>query len=83
MRHKMDKQPTNSKKPKQYKSFIRFSGIAVQMVVVIYLGNLLGKYVDRNYGSGDELYTKIITMVAVILSTVLIIRQVLAANTDN
>ena len=79
----MDKQPTNSKKPKQYNNFVRFSGIAIQMVVVIYLGNLLGKYVDANYGSGNELYTKIITMVAVILSIFLVIKQVIAANTDN
>lgn len=78
----MDKQPTNSKKPKQPNSFIRFSGIAIQMVVVIYLGNMLGEYVDDRYGKGDELYTKIITLVAVFLSIFLIIRQVMGANTD-
>lgn len=82
MKRKMDKQPTNSKKPNQSNSFIRFSGIAIQMVVIIYLGNLLGIYLDQKYETANEVFTKVVTLTAVFLSIFLVIRQVIAATSD-
>ncbi len=54
----MDKQPQNSKKPSQYNNYIKYSGLAIQMVVVIYLGHLLGEYLDNTYNPGSDLYAK-------------------------
>ena len=50
------------------------------MAVTIYLGNLLGEYIDSKTGNENGLYENIITLVAVILSTGLIIRQVIKDN---
>jgi len=74
----MDKQPQNSKKPNQYNSYIKYSGLGIQMVVTIYLGNLLGGYLDERYNPDSDLYTSLLTLIAVFLSTFMIIRQVTA-----
>lgn len=74
--------PSKPKEPKQYNSFIRYSGLAIQMAVSIYLGSLLGSYIDEKTGNTSELYTKIITLIAVFLSTIMVIRQVIKSNSD-
>ncbi|WP_370687634.1 AtpZ/AtpI family protein [Fulvivirga ligni] len=66
--------------PKQYNPYIKYSGLAIQMAVTIYLGNLLGEYIDNKTGNENGLYENIITLIAVILSTGLIIRQVIKDN---
>jgi membrane protein DedA with SNARE-associated domain len=50
------------------------------MAVTIYLGNLLGKYIDRVAESGSDIFTKIITLLAVFLSMFMIIRQVIKSQ---
>ncbi len=82
MKLPMDNQTPNSKKPKQYNNFLRFSGVAIQMVVIIYFGNFLGEYLDERYHSTSELYTKLITLAAVFLAIFVVIRQVIAASSD-
>lgn len=79
----MDKQPQNSKKPSQYNNYIKYSGLALQMVVVIYLGHLLGEYLDNTYNPESDLYAKICTLVAVFLSTFMVIRQVISGEKNN
>jgi hypothetical protein len=51
------------------------------MAVTIYLGNLLGKYLDELYGDGGSVYTKVVTLVAVFLAIFIVIRQVIS-NTE-
>jgi len=79
----MDKQPQNSKKPNQYNNYIKYSGLAIQMVVVIYLGNFLGKYLDDTYNPESDVFAKILTLVAVFLSTFMVIRQVISGEKNN
>lgn len=74
--------PSNPKEQKPYNSFVKFSGLAIQMAVAIYLGSLLGSYIDEKTGNTSELYTKIITLISVFLSTVMVIRQVIKSNSD-
>jgi membrane protein DedA with SNARE-associated domain len=50
------------------------------MAVTIYLGNLLGKYVDEIAESGSDIYTKIITLLAVFLSIFVVIREVIKSQ---
>lgn len=69
----MDK---NNRK-KQLRSYARFSGIAIQMLVIIYLGSLLGEWLDGKYPNENELYTKICTLVAVFLAMASVIIQVI------
>ncbi|MFD0964570.1 AtpZ/AtpI family protein [Pseudofulvibacter geojedonensis] len=68
----MDK---NNRK-KQLKNYARFSGIALQMGATIYLGSLLGKWLDGKFPNENELYTKIVTLTAVFLAMYSVIKQV-------
>lgn len=80
---KQDKHPQNSKKPKPYNSYLKYSGLGIQMAVTIYLGHQLGLYLDDHFEISSGLWSKIITMVAVFLSTFVIIRQVIKSSSDN
>jgi len=65
-----------SKKKPTLNAFARYSGIAFQMGITIYLGNLLGVWLDEKYDNKEELYTKVVTLIAVFLSMYLVIKQV-------
>ncbi|MGB1042849.1 MAG: AtpZ/AtpI family protein [Tenacibaculum sp.] len=67
-----------SKEPKKraLSKYIRFTGIAVQMGVTIYLGSLLGEWLDIKYENTSQLYTKICTLAAVFGAMFSVIRQV-------
>ncbi|WP_274474188.1 AtpZ/AtpI family protein [Mangrovimonas aestuarii] len=60
----------------QPNKYLVLTGAAFQMGAIIYLGNLLGEYLDRKYPNPDDLYTKFVTLAAVILAILSIIRQV-------
>lgn len=75
-------QPSNQKEPKQYNSILKYSGLAIQMGVSIYLGNWLGVYLDEKYQSPSGIYAKVITLIAVFLSIFMVIRQVLQDSRD-
>lgn len=61
---------------KQPNKYFRFSGIAIQMGLTIYLGNVLGKWLDYKFNNLDELYTKICTLAAVFGAMYSVIKQV-------
>ncbi len=62
---------------KALKSFAHYSGLAIQLGLTIYLGSLLGEWLDVRYPNDDELYTKGVTLAAVFLSLTSTILQVL------
>ncbi|TCI92238.1 AtpZ/AtpI family protein [Tenacibaculum sp. M341] len=68
--------PQNQRSKKPLNKYLRFSGIAIQMGLIIYLGNLLGKWLDANNSNNDELYAKICTLVAVFIAMYTVIKQV-------
>ncbi len=72
----------NAKK-KPLNKYIRFTSIAFQMGLTIYLGNLLGKWLDSNYNNNGELYSKICTLAAVFLAMFSVILQVTKISKDN
>ncbi|MCG8837002.1 AtpZ/AtpI family protein [Tenacibaculum dicentrarchi] len=64
------------KKKKPLSKYLRFTGIAFQMGLTIYLGNKLGEWLDLSYGNENELYTKVCTLVAVFGAIFSVISQV-------
>lgn len=72
----------NSKK-KPLNKFVRFTGIALQMGLTIYLGSLLGEWLDTKYPNSSQLYTKICTLVAVFAAMLSVIIQVTNLSKDN
>lgn len=72
----------NSKR-KPLNKYIRFTTIAFQMGLTIYLGSLLGEWLDTKYPNEGELYTKICTLVAVFLAMYSVIQQVTKISKEN
>lgn len=72
---------TQNSKKKPLSKFIRFTSIAVQMGLTIYVGSLLGKWLDEIYQ--NQLYTKICTLVAVFGAMVSVIMQVSKISKEN
>lgn len=61
---------------KKYKDFAKYSGIAIQMGLTIYLASLLGEWLDQKYNNTEQLYTKIVTLVGVFVAMGSVILQV-------
>jgi hypothetical protein len=60
--------------------WVKFTSLGLQMGITIYLGSLLGGWLDKAYPSTSISYFKTITMIAVFLSTVAVIREVIKMN---
>ncbi|NQX86893.1 MAG: AtpZ/AtpI family protein [Flavobacteriaceae bacterium] len=76
-----DYQKPNNKK--QLNSFVRFTGLGLQMGLTIYLGSLLGAWLDGKYPNKEALYTKICTLVAVFGSMISVIIKVTRQSSKN
>lgn len=59
------------------KNFAVFTGIGIQMGATIYLGSLLGAWLDTKYNSVEPFYATWVTLAAVFLATVSVIVQVI------
>ena len=70
--------PPKKKYNKAINTAARLSGSAIQMGATIYLGNLLGSWVERKYefSFAEEL----ITFVAVIMAMYILIKQAIQLN---
>jgi hypothetical protein len=64
-------------KKQSAKTFVRFTGIGLQLGITIYLGGLLGEWLDNNHPVDDVSFHKICTMFAVVGGTVSVIIQVI------
>lgn len=64
-------------KKKPLNKYVRFTGIAFQMGGTIYLGSLLGAWLDGKFSNEHELYTKIVTLLAVFVAMYAVISQVI------
>ena len=72
-----------ARKPKkQHNPFIRFTSIALQMGLTIWLGSLLGNWLDNNYGNSNQFYFKTITLIAVFIAMYSVIKQVVKITND-
>jgi len=72
-----------NKQKKEYNKYIRFSSIALQMGLTIYLGSKLGEWLDIKFNNENQLYYKVITLLAVFLAMFSVIRQVIKITNKN
>ena len=71
-----------TKKPKKRPSpYLRFTSVAFQMGGTIWLGNMLGEWIDTKYQT--TYWENIITLFAVFTAMYLVISQVLKMSKDN
>ena len=75
MTKKTSKEPLNK--------YLRFSGIAIQMGLTIYLGSKLGEWLDFYFLNKNQLYFKVCTLSAVFLAMFSIIKQVIKLTNNN
>jgi membrane protein DedA with SNARE-associated domain len=70
--------PPKKKYNKTINTAARLSGSAIQMGATIYLGNLLGSWVENKYGFSFA--EELITFVAVIMAMYILIKQAIQLN---
>lgn len=75
----MDKKKKNVS---QGKTYIRFSGIAIQMGVVIAAGALGGQWLDEKQGNDFPIWTLVLTLFAIFASLYKVIREVIKMDKD-
>ncbi len=78
----MNRQKSRNGKNK-LNSYARFSGIAFQMIAIILLGTFAGMKLDRRFPNEFDLWTIILTFIAVIISVVTVIRSINRATKNN
>ena len=71
----------NQKPEKQLNPYIRFVSTGLQMGLTIYVGNLLGAWLDTKYQT--TYWESIVTLFAVFASMYLIVSQVLKISKEN
>ncbi len=67
----------NNKPGNRPNPYIRFTTIAFQMGATIYLGSELGKWLDVKFPNEQQLYYKVVSLVAIFLAIFSVIRQVI------
>lgn len=73
-----------ARKPnKEINKYIRFTSIALQMGLTIFLGSKLGEWLDVKFQNTNQLYYKIVTLIAVFVAMYSVIRQVLNITNNN
>ena len=74
MKEKKSKKPLNK--------FTRFSGMAFQMGITIFVGVLIGQYLDKKYPNENSIYTLIFSLVFISVSLYSVIKQALKLGND-
>ena len=67
----------NQNNKKQPNKYIKFTSIALQMGLTIYLGSKLGEWLDQKYNTNNQIYYKVVTLIAVAVAMFSVIYQVI------
>ena len=72
-----------TQKPKKpLNKFIRFTSIGLQMGLTIYLGSKLGEWLDVKFNNQDQVYYKIVSLIAIFIAIASVIYQVIQITKD-
>ncbi len=70
-------------KKNSHRAYARFSGIAFQMVGIIFIGSFLGVKLDEKFPNEYNWFTIGLSLLSVILSIIIVIRNINLASKDN
>ena len=79
----MTKNEKSSKKSKPHNSYLRFSGVAIQMGAIIGLGAWGGSALDTHYQISNKIFTITLILFAVASSLYLVIKEVINMGKDD
>lgn len=65
------------KRKKTFSAYAQYSGIAIQMFVIIGLGTFIGVKLDENFPNKHSLYTVFCSLFAVLISIYFVIRRII------
>lgn len=72
-----------NKPKKQLNNYALFSGIAIQMFVIIGIGTYIGVKLDKHFTNKYNLFTIILSLIAVILAIIYVIKRVISLSKDS
>lgn len=72
-----------NKQKKQLNNYALFSGIAIQMFVIIGIGTYIGVKLDEHFTNKYNLFTIILSLLAVILAIIYVIKRVISLSKDS
>jgi len=67
---------TNKKPKKPLNKYTRFSGVAFQMAVTIFIGTYIGVKLDEKYPNENNLFTLVFSLIFVFAALYTVIKQV-------
>lgn len=73
----------SQKQKRPLNNYARYSGIVIQMLVIIGLGTYLGIKLDEKYTNEHRAFSISLSLISVILSIVFVIRRIIAASKDD
>ena len=73
--------PKNQKRGKQLNPYIRFTSVAFTMGATIFLGNLLGKWLDTRFEK--EFWEPAVTLLSIFIAIYQVISQVIKVSKNN
>lgn len=62
--------------------YVRFTGMGLQMGLTIWVGSLIGAWLDRKFGIQNELFYKGVSLFAIFGSIFSFIRQVMKISNE-
>lgn len=68
-------EPKENKQINEASNFIKYSGIAFQMMATIGIMTFIGYQIDENRGSKQQIFTAIFALTGVVISLVQIVRS--------
>ena len=77
----MTHQKPSQKKP--LKNYARYSGIASQMLAIIGIGTFVGTKIDENYPNKHNIFTALLSLTSVVLSTFIAVRRIIANSKED
>lgn len=78
---KKNKKPSNQSKP--LNNYVKFSGMAVQMGVIIALGAWGGSALDQKFNTSSRLFTIICSLLGIGIALYLVIREVIKMQKED
>jgi F0F1-type ATP synthase assembly protein I len=70
-----NEQPDHNEAGKEAKSYAKYTGIIFQMIAIIAVFSIAGRFLDNKYHNTTPLITALSCLIGVCLSLVLIVRQ--------
>ena len=67
---------TNKKPKKPLNKYARFSGVAFQMAVTIFIGTYIGVKLDEKYPNENNIFTLAFSLIFVFAALYMVIKQV-------